>query len=88
MTNKIEEGCLAMVVVSSGVNLGKVGTVGKFLGSSGNISGDDVWEFSELIKTKLGHYYKQQNESKLMRINPDVKLDLTEDKERVNVETN
>jgi hypothetical protein len=69
MNNKIEKGCLAIVVNSSrSENLGKVVTVGNFIGKIEGILGEDAWEVDTPMVTKFGKIIHHQRESYLMRI--------------------
>jgi hypothetical protein len=69
MNNKIEKGCLAIVVNSSRPeNLGKVVTVGNFIGKIEGILGDDAWEVDAPMVTKFGKIIHHQRESYLMRV--------------------
>ena len=65
----IEEGCLAMVVNSTRPeNLGKVGTVGKFLGAVPGFRSNENWEFSTPITSMHGYSVRHFRGDWLMRI--------------------
>jgi hypothetical protein len=70
MNNKIEKGCLAIVVDSSRPeNLGKVVTVGEFLGRVSPVEGDDQWavDVRQLCNNGTTAVFFQR-EKNLMRI--------------------
>lgn len=69
MNNKIEKGCLAIVVNSyCPENLGKVVTVGNFIGAEDWLEGDDVWEVDVAQMTTSGEEVYSQRECNLLRI--------------------
>lgn len=69
MNNKIEKGCLAIVVNSyCPENLGKVVTVGNFIGAKDWLEGDDVWEVDVAQMTTSGEEVYSQRECNLLRI--------------------
>jgi hypothetical protein len=69
MNNKIEKGCLAIVVNSAcSENLGKVVTVGEFLGDVSPVAGNDQWVVDVPQKCTSGLTVLFQREKNLLRI--------------------
>jgi hypothetical protein len=69
MNNKIEKGCLAIVVNSyCPENLGKVVTVGNYIGTEIGFLMKDLWEVDKPMLASDGKYYFLQRENSLMRI--------------------
>lgn len=69
MENRIEEGCLAVVVQTAvPENLGKLVRVGKFVGKVFPYAGTDRWEVDiDMLSTK-GTLARHQRESHLLRV--------------------
>jgi hypothetical protein len=78
-SNKIEEGCLAVVVNSYADNTGKCVTVGRFIGHVNGYVGNNRWQVDKEVNVTTGEIVFHLREEQLMRIGDDnIKAQVTE----------
>lgn len=66
--NKIEEGCLAVVVNSCADNTGKCVTVGRFIGKVNGYIGNNRWQVDKEMNVTTGEIAFHLREEQLMRV--------------------
>ena len=67
--NRIEEGCLAVLIHSTAGNDGKFVTVGKFIGQVYGWVGDRRWEIDRVFEADIGGFFgNHMQEHQLLRI--------------------
>ena len=84
--NRIEEGCLAVLIHSTAGNDGKFVTVGKFIGNVYGWVGDRRWEIDRTVRGTWGDPCNHMQEHQLLRIdnyNPETADNLAEELEGV-----
>ena len=83
--NKIEEGCLAVIIHSTAGNDGICVTVGRFIGELDEWVGERRWEIDRHVKATIG-YTNHMQEHQLLRIdnyNPESADSIAEELEGV-----
>lgn len=66
--NRIEEGCLAIVINSCSGNDGKTVTVGKYIGNVPGYVGNRRWEVDRPMPAIFGEIIYHMQEKQLLRI--------------------